>query len=246
MAPRPLFGFVSLATALAAVLVGCTSAPPNAEDDLPTMPAPDRHQAGSDAPSEDQPPPTLAPTCEDTCSLEGERRCSADKASYEVCVRGANGCLGFAASACISGSKCDPVLIEQCAGKCSGEVCPQNDAKRCSGQTVERCQLDKGCLVWKADQDCASSNEVCTGSSCETACTSNCTTAGAKRCVTGSNAYEVCKQVQPGCLRWQGTTACGSGMVCSGGSCTCSNKCSTGSNSCVSPTCNWATSRGAG
>src|SRR5690242_7952660 len=58
-------------------------------------------------------------------------------------------------------------------------------------------------------------------------CTSNCSTANAKKCANGTS-YQICKEIQPGCLKWTTAKSCGASMVCSGaGACSCDHQCTT-------------------
>lgn len=72
------------------------------------------------------------------------------------------------------------------------------------------------------------SNNICDATACVTQCTFDCTTLNARRFVAGTNDFETCKEVQPGCLEWQATTSCGSSKVCAGaGVCVCNDQCTT-------------------
>lgn len=179
--------------------------------------------------------------CEDTCANEGERRCK-DAKSFEACLRAANGCLAWSGSPCQGSATCDASSGANgaCFGQCppAGKTaCPQLDAKRCTGAKLEACTQESGCLVWKETQDCGASGKICDGSACVTQCTSNCTTLNERRCVAGTNNYETCKEVQPGCKKWQAATSCGLKVCTGAGSCVCNDQCTTtGSNACVSPT----------
>lgn len=229
--------------ALAIVAVACSSAPPqdDALDPLPDRKVAKDQDETKPGDGEAIPGDPLTPACTDGCAIEGERRCKAGTTStFESCLRGANGCLAWTDSTCANGSTCDPNATEACFGQCppaGKEACSQLDTKRCTGKKLEKCALDAGCPVWKEAEDCGASNKVCDGNACVTQCTSDCTTAGARRCVAGTNNYETCKEVQPGCLKWQAATSCGSSKVCTGaGSCVCNDQCTTvGQNQCVSP-----------
>lgn len=222
--------------------VACSSsATPNDLDDLPM---PDR-EARDTPPKEDtgtEIPGEPIPGCEDTCPEEGERRCKEGAAgSFEACLRAQNGCLAWMESACAAGDTCDPTSPAQCFGQCppaGAQACEQVGTKRCTGEKLEECVVEGGCPIWREAKDCGAENKICDGNACVTQCTSTCTTAGAKRCVAGTNNYETCKEVQPGCLKWQSATSCGSGKVCEGaGSCVCNHQCTTvGTDQCVSPT----------
>lgn len=193
-----------LVTMTAMLAAACSSAAPK-DDPSPTMPARDRNDTepstgGGDGTAIEGSPAT--PSCQDSCSLEGERRCTLDGKNIEVCLRAQSGCLAFATRQCTGGAACEPAKIDEC-----------------SDEAIEPATGDAG-----ADAGAT--------------CTSNCSSAGAKRCVSGSNSFETCKEVTPGCLRWQGAKACGAGMECTGaGVCTCDHQCTTlDASACSSPT----------
>lgn len=240
-----MLGRITVCLALGAVAIACSSAPPTDPPEDLTIPDRDppkkeTNETEPEAPST-IPGEPIAPACTDACETESERRCHAGTpSSFESCLRNAKGCLEWVESACASGATCEPAAPEACFGQCppaGKEACTQIDAKRCTGTSLETCSLEGGCLVWKQDKDCAATNQICDGSACVTQCTSNCTTPNARRCVSGTNNYETCKEVQPGCLKWQSATSCGSSKVCTGaGVCACNDQCTTvGSNACVSP-----------
>lgn len=233
--------------ALGIAALACSSAPPS-EDPFEAEPAPDRNGGGrsSDETSplpdpEPKIPGQPTPACEDACDVEGERRCKAGATdAFEACLRGEDGCLAWSASPCVDGGTCDEAGKQACFGQCppaGREACPQLGTKRCADESLEQCAVEAGCPVWKELDDCGAKGKICDGSACVTQCVSTCATKGARRCVSGTNNYETCKEVQPGCLKWQAATSCGSGKVCQGaGSCVCSDQCTTlGASQCISP-----------
>jgi len=241
-----LFKGLFACAAVASVAVACTAAPAGSEEPLPLDEALPPRKTEPAPPPDLQPQPedqTVVPPCKDECDNESERRCAADGGAggFEVCLRGSAGCLGWVAAKCAAGATCTPSTQTACFGACppaGREACTQLGVKRCAaGGKLQTCTAEGGCPVWKETADCGAEGKICDGSACVTQCTSNCNAAGEKRCVAGTNNYETCTQVQPGCLRWQGATGCGSTKICTGaGSCVCNHECSTGSNTCVSPT----------
>jgi hypothetical protein len=250
MSNRTFFGRVvgwTLAAAALAAFASACSSPAPADNPIPDLRDDDAGIDDTKKPPKQQqenppPPDQVTPACTDTCALEDERRCKAGApGSCEACLRGENGCLSWVESTCVDKKTCDPNARQSCVGLCPPQgraACEQIGTKRCTGTKLETCEVESGCPVWKESQDCAAQNKICDGTACVTQCTSNCTTAGARRCVAGTNNYETCAEVQPGCLRWQATKSCGSGKVCTGaGVCACNDECTTvGQNQCVSPT----------
>ncbi|WP_224243555.1 hypothetical protein [Hyalangium gracile] len=155
-------------------------------------------------------------SCRDTCQ-EGAARCEAGKRAE--CVRGADGCLAFAAAqACQGGLVCSGgACVERCSDQCT-----QGQA-RCDGAGVQTCERQMtGCTEWGATTSCGAG--VCRNGQCSTdSCTDTCT-AGAQRCAS-DRRQETCQLVQGGCLDWVGKD-CTASESCTQERCVATSPCS--------------------
>ena len=107
--------------------------------------------------------------------------------------------------------------------------CDDEWAKECAGAGIRTCQDndDDGCFTWSEAEACPNGT-TCANGACVASCPDQpCTTAGAKKCEGATTVVECGDFDADGCFEWGNGTACGAGLVCSGGFCatTCQNEC---------------------
>jgi hypothetical protein len=181
-------------------------------------------------------------TCSNECSPSGSRRCNGDM--VQTCMDyDSDGCFEWGGdTSCGAGRTCSGGL---CVTSCYNE-CTASGLKRCSGDVAQTCgNYDSdSCLEWGGNIDCSAEGKSCSWGECvggTVQCSDDCVS-GSKRC---SGIYvQTCGDYDSdSCLEWGGDTACGSGLVCSGGVCvsSCTNECTaSGSKRCsgnIAQTC---------
>ena len=151
------------------------------------------------------------------CDQAGDRRCGSSTA-FQACEEVSSGCFKYgaeqecpAAMACVGDGAC------QCQ-----HACPAVGDRRCFAaeqDLYQECvENPSGCRVWSDAKECGQ-DSVCVGAGvCQPVCTSECDPKGALQCASGTT-YQVCMEVQPGCLKWGDASPCPGTLTCQDGQC---------------------------
>jgi hypothetical protein len=106
-------------------------------------------------------------TCESSCAVAGQTRCSGYR--IETCVEGVGGCRSWAAT-----DSCDAEMW--CEDRSEGATCTCDECgaagdTRCDGRGAETCvRGEDGCLRWVQTEDCAAEGVMCVEGAAGAAC----------------------------------------------------------------------------
>jgi len=155
--------------------------------------------------------------CTPNCTQADARRCRTDEGATEQCLLNASGCLTWQVQqTCGANEHCELVTgVPSCEPGCT-DNCGPNQATRCSGAVVQRCETDGACLRWTDVQDCSDDSQACVvvagSAECGT-CNANCPNVGDLHC--NGNLLEICADAGGNCLVWQLQQNCTlNGLIC--------------------------------
>ncbi len=154
-----------------------------------------------------------ATTCDPECT-EGDTGCTDDLRQRWYCGEAADGdaCLDKVYVPCSVDDECrDAVCIETCQS-----VCSAGDVQCYSSTAYQECVVVGDCLQWGEPVSCPA-GQTCYEGACTTECESDpgCSMEGATRCYSDTQ-FQECREVAPGCFKWDSPVDCPAGEVCVG------------------------------